>query len=249
MKLIILGSGTCVPSLTRSAPAYYLEGEGRQILIDCGSGTALQLERAGKSYKDIDAVFITHTHPDHIAGLVPIIHALVATPFFSREKELTIAGPNGFTLFFEKYISSVFGKTKIPFIQVIEVSEKMDFPPFHTFTAPTVHTENSIAYRFEYKGQSIVITGDAGFDDEIIELSRGTSLLVADCSFPESMKSFGHMTPGECGLLAKSAGAGKLVLSHLHALPVTDSDKLRECKEVFDGDVVLAEDLMEFDFP
>jgi ribonuclease BN (tRNA processing enzyme) len=46
MKLIILGSGTCVPSLKRSAPAYYLEAGGRQILIDCGCGTLLQLEKA-----------------------------------------------------------------------------------------------------------------------------------------------------------------------------------------------------------
>ena len=70
MKLIVLGSGTCVPSLKRSAPAYYLEAEGKQILIDCGGGTLLQLEKIGKSYKDIDAVFITHTHPDHIADLM-----------------------------------------------------------------------------------------------------------------------------------------------------------------------------------
>ena len=69
MKLIVLGSGTCVPSLKRNAPGYYIEAEDYRILVDCGSGTLLQLERAGRNYKDLDAVFITHRHPDHFADL------------------------------------------------------------------------------------------------------------------------------------------------------------------------------------
>src|SRR4030066_2105550 len=104
MKLIILGSGTCVPSLKRSAPGYYLQAEDWQALVDCGSGTLLQLERAGKSYKDIDAVFITHGHPDHFADLMPLIHALLATPKFRREKDLYIVAPGGFIAYYEKAI-------------------------------------------------------------------------------------------------------------------------------------------------
>ncbi|HHN65197.1 MAG TPA: ribonuclease Z, partial [Nitrospirae bacterium] len=80
MQLLILGSGTCVPSLQRNAPGYLLELEGMRVLVDCGSGILLQLERAGRSYRDIDAVFITHSHPDHISDLMPLIHALIATP-------------------------------------------------------------------------------------------------------------------------------------------------------------------------
>jgi ribonuclease BN (tRNA processing enzyme) len=249
MKLIILGSGTCVPSLKRSAPACYLEGEGRQILIDCGAGTALQLQRAGKSYKDIDAVFITHTHPDHTAGLVPLIHALIATPRFTRKKTFSVAGPAGFNRFFETYVISYFGKSKIPFISVFEVQSEYDFEPFHIRTARTVHTDNSVAYRFEAGVYSVVITGDADYDEGLVKLSMDCDLLVADCSFPEKMKSRGHMTGRECGMLARKSGAKRIVLSHLHEISVNDRDRLKECREVFDGDVVMAEDLMEFELP
>ena len=95
MKLIILGSGTCVPSLKRSAPGYYLHAEDWQALVDCGSGTLLQLERAGKSYKDIDAVFITHGHPDHFADLMPLVHALLATQNSGERKTFISLLPAG----------------------------------------------------------------------------------------------------------------------------------------------------------
>jgi ribonuclease BN (tRNA processing enzyme) len=246
MKLIILGSGTSVPSLKRSAPAYYLEGEGREVLIDCGGGTVLQLERIGRSYKNIDAVFITHTHPDHIAGLLPFIHGIIATPFYQREKEFLLVGPVGFTKYYKKHIESVFGKAKTSFIRVAEIEDKMDFPPFHIFTTRTVHVNNSIAFRFESESRSIVFTGDADYDQGIISLSRGADLLIADCAFPESMKKKGHMTPRECGLVAQKSGVKKLILSHLHSLPVPDIDKLKECRQVFQGNLLLAEDFMEF---
>lgn len=245
MKLIILGSGTCVPSLKRGAPANYLEAENRQILIDCGSGTLLQLEKSGKSYKDIDAIFVTHTHPDHVAGIMPMIHALLATPLFKREKELLLIGPKGFKKFYEQCIASVMGKPRTFSMQIIEIEDKMDYPPFHVLTAGTVHSENSIAYRFEHEGKSVVITGDADYDQGIVKLSRNCDLLIADCSFVESMKAGNHMTPRECGLVAREAGVKKLLLSHLHTLPFPDSDRLKECRQVFHGNVTLAEDLLE----
>jgi ribonuclease BN (tRNA processing enzyme) len=246
MKLIILGSGTCVPSVKRNAPGYYLEAENRQILIDCGSGTLLQLEKLGKSYKDIDAVFITHPHPDHIAGLMPLIHALLATPLFKREKTLSLIGPKGFKAFYQKCIASILGFPRTFSIQIIEIENEIDYPPFHVLSAGTIHSENSIAFRFEYKNKSIVITGDADYDNGIIELSKNSDILIADCSFPESMKASGHMTPQECGLVAKKSGAKKLVLSHLHTLPFPDACRLDECNQVFKGDVILAEDFLEF---
>ena len=66
MKLTILGSGTCVPSLKRNAPSNYLKIGDKQILVDCGSGTLLQLEKANLTYNEIDIVCISHYHTDQI---------------------------------------------------------------------------------------------------------------------------------------------------------------------------------------
>jgi len=236
-----------VPSLNRNAPGYHLEVSGRQVLIDCGSGTMLQLERAGKSYRYIDAVFITHTHPDHISDLMPFVHALLATPGFKREKDLFIIGPPGLRRFYESCIGSVMRKPKTFTINVVEIEEKLDLGYLFVFPKKTVHSQNSIAYRFGDGEKSMVITGDCDFDEGIIELSRGADLLVIDCSFPDAMKVSGHLTPKECGLVAKKAKVKRLILSHLYPTPYPDSERLKECKVVFDGEVLLADDLMEVD--
>jgi ribonuclease BN (tRNA processing enzyme) len=245
MNLIILGSGTCVPSLKRNAPGYYLEVFDKKILIDCGNGTVLQLEKAGKSYKDIDAVFITHTHPDHISGLMPFIHALLATPGFKREKDLLIIGPRGLKKFYESCINHVMKIPKSFTINAIEIEDKLDLGYLHVFSKKTVHSENSIAYRFEDEEKSVVITGDCDYDEGIVEFSKDVDLLIIDCSFPDAMKVAGHLTPKECGLVAKKAKVKKLILSHLYPTSYTDSERLKECKVIFDGNVLLAEDLME----
>ncbi|MBI5055499.1 MAG: MBL fold metallo-hydrolase [Nitrospirae bacterium] len=247
MKLIILGSGTCVPSLKRNAPGYYLEAEGFQILVECGSGTLLQLERAGKSYKNIDAVFITHRHPDHFADLMPLIQALLATPKFKREKDLFIVAPRGFISYYEKAIASILGKPKDFNIQLIEIEDKLELGPFNIFTAETVHSSDSISFRFEHGDKAIVFTGDADYDQGIVELSIKADLLIADCSFPDLMKAKGHLTSKECGLVAKRAGVKKLLLSHLYPADVPDIERVNEAREVFDGDVLLAEDLMDME--
>jgi ribonuclease BN (tRNA processing enzyme) len=247
MKLVILGSGTCVPSLRRNAPANYLAIGGREVLVDCGSGTLLQLERAGKSYRDIDAVFLTHFHPDHVADLLPLLHALVATPGLDREKALSIVGPAGVGEFYRKFISSLMWRKPTFPLEVTEATGRLDMGSFFVFSAETVHSGESVAYRFEEEGRSVVITGDCDYDEGVIRLSEGTDLLMADCSFPNAMKAPGHLSPRECGLIAQKAGARKLVLTHLYFSPDPESNRVTEAGEVFAGGIVLAEDLMEFD--
>jgi ribonuclease BN (tRNA processing enzyme) len=245
MKLIVLGSGTCVPSLTRNAPGYLLEAEGKQVLVDCGSGTLLQLEKAGRSFRDIDAVFITHLHPDHFADLMPLIHALVSVPGFKREKELLIAGPEGLTHYYEDAFVPIIHRQE--FIRFIEMKNKLKLDPFSVHSSATVHIRTSLAFRFEVGEKSIVFSGDADYDQGLIDISKDADILIADSSFPHSKKGKGHLSSLECGLVAKKAGVKRLLLSHLYPDDLPDSERLKECREVFSGEVELAEDLMEIE--
>lgn len=244
MKLIILGSGTCVPSLKRNAPGYYLEAEGCRILVDCGSGTLLQLEKAGRSYRDIDAVFITHKHPDHFADLMPLVHALLATPKLNRDRDLYIFSPKGFIEYYEAAVASVLGHPAEFAVRNVEIQDKFDFGPFNIMTAKTIHSKDSIAYRFECGDKSIVFTGDTDYDQGVIALAQNADLLIADCSFPDSMKAKGHLSAKECGMVAARAGVKKLVLSHLYPSDTPDADRIKESGENFGSEIVLAEDLM-----
>jgi len=70
MKIIVLGSGTCVPSIERSSPGYLVETDERLFLVDCGSGSLRRVVKAGRDFRDVDAILITHAHPDHVLSLI-----------------------------------------------------------------------------------------------------------------------------------------------------------------------------------
>ena len=103
MLLKILGSGTCVISLKRSSPANYLRIDDKQILVDCGPGTLIQMEKAGLSYKEIDMVFLTYFHIDHVLDLNALIWAY-KWGGLKRKKDLSIIGPAGLRKFYGTFI-------------------------------------------------------------------------------------------------------------------------------------------------
>jgi ribonuclease BN (tRNA processing enzyme) len=245
MKLIVLGSGTCVPSLQRHAPGYLLLEGSQQLLIDCGSGTLFQLERAGRSYRSIDAVCITHTHPDHVADLVPLLQALRVTPGFVRSQELLILGPPSVRTLLERAYPWLLGAEAFV-TRCIEMPGRHQFATLRVNSCATQHTDDSVAYRFEAGGRSLVITGDADYDSALVEFARGADLLVADCSFPDRLKIRGHMSASECGRLAEQAGVGRLLLSHLYPVEAGDAARLHESRAVYRGPVELAEDLAQW---
>ena len=246
MLLKILGSGTCVISLKRSSPANYLKIGGKQLLVDCGPGTLMQLEKAGLHYKDIDIVFITHYHIDHISDLDALIW-VYKWGGLKRKKDLIIVGPVGFANFYNTYIKPLVWETPAESFDVIikEIENKIDFTTFAVECCKTEHTDESVAYKFIENENSLVISGDTDFSEDLIKLAQGCNVLMLECSFENSMKVNGHLTPKECGFIAKRAGVEKLILTHLYpASP--EIIRLNEAKEIF-VNTILAEDLMEIE--
>lgn len=242
MFLKILGSGTCVPSLQRHAPANYIKIGKTQLLVDCGSGTLLQLEKAGLDYKEIDIVCITHYHMDHISDLGSLLQALRWTPDFTRKKELTIIGPIGFISFFETYIKPLAVRTSPPYLLTIkEVDGTLHFADFSITSCKTLHTDSSIAYKFIQRKKSLVISGDTDYDEQLIAFAKKADVLVIECSFPNNKKITGHLVSKECGTTAQKAEVKKLILTHLY--PISKETRLQETKKIF-RNTVLAKDLM-----
>lgn len=247
MKLTVLGSGTCVPSAQRCSPGYYLETNDTTLLVDCGSGVLRQLDRAGKDFSALDAVFITHAHPDHIADLLPLIHALVAAPGLTIKKPVPVFGPPEIGTFIDACVFSLMKRIETLPVMFNEAGDKIDINDLFVFSSKTLHSENSFAYRFEQGERSVVLTGDSDYERSLVEFSMKATLLIADCSFPDEEKVAGHMTPRECGRLAKEAGVRTLILSHIYPSHYPETERVKECRKVYDGTVILAEDLMEFD--
>ncbi len=69
MKVTLLGTGTPFPNAERFGSAILVEGAGTKLLFDCGRGVVIRLTQAGVSPKEIDALFLTDLHSDHVVGI------------------------------------------------------------------------------------------------------------------------------------------------------------------------------------
>ena len=244
IRLIVLGSGTAVPCLKRSAPGYLIKYGQDTWLIDCGSGTLNRILLAREDPLKLSGIFITHLHPDHCSDLVAILHAMVVPPGRHPAQALHIIGHERLKEYYEKCILSLMKKP--PFEVVFNVPERpVTLSAIEVKSFLTGHTPDSLAYRLRFRERTIVFTGDTSFSEGLIEFARGADLLVADSSYTEKTKK-GHMSALECGRLARLAGVKALLLSHLY--PVAPEEEFKkEAEQEFKGTVLVAGDLMVVD--
>jgi ribonuclease BN (tRNA processing enzyme) len=166
MELIILGSGTGVPSLKRGSPAALIKTDEQSILLDSGSGTVARMLHAGVTYKDLDAVLYTHIHPDHSADLVPLIFACKYEED-PREKDLLIIGGRGFRDYFEglRWLYGSWIEPQTFRIHIREVlTDEVKIGALQVTAIPLEHAPESVGYRVAApQGQTLVYSGDTHF--------------------------------------------------------------------------------------
>jgi ribonuclease BN (tRNA processing enzyme) len=245
-ELIVIGSGTGIPSLRRGAPGLIVLSDRTRFLIDSGSGTLRRMLEVGVTYRDPDLLLYTHIHPDHVSDLVPIIFASKYGDQ-PREKELLCVGGPGFRSYFEK-LRNLYGSWIEPrsyTLTVKEISqETLVYRDVRILSSPMAHIPESVGYRIEFKdGRSIAISGDTDYCQSVVDLASEVDLLVLECSFPDNKKVEGHLTPSLAGRIGIESRCKKLLLIHLY--PLCDQfDILDQCRQVYPGEIILGEDLM-----
>ncbi|MBT6513714.1 MAG: MBL fold metallo-hydrolase, partial [Crocinitomicaceae bacterium] len=90
-EVTILGCGSAVPTLLRSASAQYVNVLERHLLLDCGEGTQVQLRKFKTKFQKIDHVFISHLHGDHFLGLIGLLSSF---HLLGRTRPLHIYAPS-----------------------------------------------------------------------------------------------------------------------------------------------------------
>lgn len=246
VRVVTVGTGTCVPRLDRRGPCTLLDAPGYRVVVDLGLGALHGLLAAGVRHKDVDAVVFTHLHPDHTAELVSLLFA-AGYDERPRTRPLTLVGGPGFGRFLEA-LRGAYGDWLDPRGYHLELrecapGERLSLGPWSLLTGPARHHPSSLALRWEFSGRSFVITGDTGPDRGLARFARGADLLVAEASLPEGAAFDRHLTARQAGDLAREARAGALVLHHLY--PSADrADPGRHAAEAFPGPVIVARDGM-----
>lgn len=249
--LTILGSGTCVPSLARSACSVLIRTRSTHILIDLGPGTMRRLLEAGSRPDDVAFIFLSHFHPDHTAEFVPFLFSSKYPRHRSRRRPVTLAAGNGFLAFYEG-LRQVYGTwieldpTVMELLELDSTAQKQRaFADFTVAFSPVKHRPESLAYRFTLdNGYTVVYSGDTDFCDTLIALAENADLLICESALPDHLKTDGHLTPSLAGTIATRAGVRRLMLTHFY--PECDRvDTAEECRRTYSGPLILAEDLME----
>ena len=247
MDLIVLGSGTSAPSPRRRAAGYLLRAGDEHWLFDMGLGTLHRLLEAGVGWDQIDRIFFTHAHVDHH---LEIIHLLFHNNTFDdpRRRDLHLYGSAPMLAFLDR-LRELYGKWVRPASYRLvchEVGEKPVAIGDFTLRARRVaHIESSLAYRIESPdGRSLVYSGDTDRCAALVDLARGADLLLIESSTPNENKVSGHLTPRLAGAVGTAAGVRRLLLTHFY--PACESVDLEaECRESWQGELLLAEDLMK----
>lgn len=253
-KIMVLGSGTCVPSDTRFPSSYFIKipSINEDWLIDLGSGALQRLALAGGDYKKISRVFLSHTHPDHISSFLPLLQALNYTPNYNKEEPLFFYGNEETIAFLIRNMDlnpKMRPKFPCDFIQ-LKHTEEISEKGWKIIPKKVSHSTDTFAFRFNINGIIFTYGADTGLCDDIFDLCKDAELIILECSFRHGNSSRSHLTTSDAGNIAHNAHAKTLVLTHFY--PEIDGMSVEE-KEAevrltgYDGKIFFANDLDTFE--
>lgn len=257
MKLTILGSGTYQPELERHSATYLVEtNEGGKICFDFGRGAVDQLLKLRIRITELDAVFLSHWHGDHVADLVALLHYTVAPlpddlSVFRpvRQKPLKIYGPKGTTGNIRAILSMTrFGKKEFVNLEVKDLTNsEMKENGLKIKSFVTDHTPSAVCYRIESEGRILAYSGDSIETDGLRKAIHSADLAVIEAGWPEKVNPKTHLTGPRAGKIAAEENVKKLVLTHIAPYYLKDFNPVKDAQTYFKGEILEAKDLMEIE--
>ena len=251
MNLVVLGSGTSVFHPQRAAAGFWLETDGGSILLDCSADAPHRMAEENLDWINLDAIWISHLHLDHCAGVAPFLFGMKNAPGGAqRTKPLKIFGCEGI----EKLLRAIdqshnfrLFEMKFP-IEIQEISPTDDMKSFailphlkaEVFSTP--HRRESLAIRLtQPDGKVVIYTSDTGYAEELAAFVQGADLLILECSFYRDKPVRTHLQLDEAMRIAQIAEPRRLLLTHLY--PEWDAVNLEsEAKKFWSGETVAAQD-------
>ena len=295
IHVALCGSGSPLPDPTRAGPCSAVIIDGKMFIVDIGGGAVRNLGLMGLNPGATEALLLTHFHSDHIDGMGELMMQRWAGG--GRDAPLPVIAPDGVQPIVDglnaaysadaQYRIAHHGEATIlptgaggaakPFSMPQGQAQLLVYDQggirITAFSVDHKPISPAVGYRFDYKGRSVVFSGDTVKLPAVAKACNGCDLLVHEAlnaTMVRTMeKAFAkagrkrlekimadiqnyHTTPVEAAETARAGRAKMLILSHIvPALPVAylDSHYLKGVDAAFDGPVVLGRDGMLFSLP
>jgi ribonuclease Z len=253
----------------RFGPSILVEAGGQKFLFDAGRGALQRLTQLKVRWQDVQGVFLTHLHSDHVVGFpdlwltgwllapgrnVPLhvwgpvgtknmmAHLEGAYEYDIRIRLKEGAAPDGVVLLTEEISEGVvYNKSGVKIIA---------FEVDHTPVKP------AFGYRIEYGGHSVALSGDTRVSENLIRFAHGVDVLIHEVAAPETFQRAGvpperaksvvalHVTPEQAGEVFSRVKPKLAVYSHLVPPMATEQDLIPQTRKTYTGPLEVGEDLM-----
>ena len=274
LSAVICGSRSPIPSPGRAQTCVMVRAGENIYIVDIGDGSASNLRNWGIPFNKIKSVLLTHLHSDHISDLADL--HLASWIMQRRKAKLDVYGPQGVGLvtkgFETAYEPDYFFRNTHHGDQIAPLDVAGLNPHTVDLNQPKIIDEDglivtafevvhdpvkpALGYRFDYKGRSLVISGDTSYSKNLIENSRDVDVLIHEAQANHMinlMRDFNlqmganlnaklmedittyHTTLVEAAEIANLANVKHLIFYHLTPAPrnrITENIFLRGVDEV-----------------
>lgn len=297
LHVALCGTGSPLPDPSRAGACTVIIAGRHVFVVDSGESGARNISLMGIPNGRIEGVFLTHFHSDHIDGLGPMAllrwtgnGATSPLPVYGPPGvERVVAGFNGAYTLDAGFRTAHHGPKIAPPSGAGSVAKPFAIPPRGSNDRVVVYeadglrvtafrvnhgpVDPAVGYRFDYKGRSVVISGDTAASPALVEAARGADLLLHEGLQPklvglmtEALTKRGvgnlaqitrdildyHAAPELVAREAKAAGVRFVVFTHV--IPQLPSRMmypafLGDARRLYDGPIVVGEDGMMFSLP
>jgi ribonuclease BN (tRNA processing enzyme) len=218
VKLTVVGCAGSFGGPVGATSCYLLEADGFKVVLDLGSGALGELAKHTDIYDGVDAVILSHLHPDHCIDMCGYYVARNYRPEGAPPR-LPVWGPAGTP----SRMAAAYGLPEDPGMtgpfdfRVLNAGATFDVGPLRVTVDRTVHPIEAYGMRIEHEGKVFTYSGDSGLCENLVKLARNADLFLCEASFQEGRDDAPevHLTGKQAAEHAERADTHRLLITHI----------------------------------
>ncbi|MEP0822355.1 MAG: MBL fold metallo-hydrolase [Ignavibacterium sp.] len=271
IKVTLLGTGCPPPVMNRFGPSILVEAGEQKLLFDAGRGALQRLTQLNVRWGEVQALFLTHLHSDHVVGFPDLWLTGWLRVGSGRNLPLHVFGPRGTARMmshleqaYEFDIRIRLYDDRVPPDGVVILAEDIKEGVVYDTGAVKVtafevdHSpiKPAFGYRIDYAGRAVVLSGDTRVSENLIRYAQGVDVLVHEVADLELLLQSGlpleraknivahHVTPEQAGEVFSRTKPKLAVYSHIAPPTAQERDLIPQTRKTYAGPLELGEDLM-----
>lgn len=269
IKVTLLGTGAPPAVMNRFGPSILVEAGAQKFLFDTGRGALQRLNQAKIRWRDINGVFFTHLHSDHVVGFPDLWLTGWLVP--GRDVPLRVWGPRGTKNMMSHLEQAYDFDIRIRLyddrpspdgivILAEDIAEGVVYDKggvkITAFEVDHAPVKPAFGFRIDHAGRSVVLSGDTRVSENLIRYSQGVDLLIHEVAAPATFQRAGvaperaksviahHVTPEQAGEIFSRTNPKLAVYSHIVQPSATEQDLIPPTQKTYAGPLEMGEDLM-----